>query len=373
MQLTMASVTYNNADLAAALLPDFCRLRRIGALILIVEIMALVFALIAPGSAQLLLARFVLISAYLQTISLLSAAGLCVLRRRMAHREGAPILLLAWALIVGVAVAVSALGYSVSREILDPSVLADETRSYFVLRNAIVAGLLGFLVLRYFSLRGQWEEHIRTESEVRYQSLSARIRPHFLFNCLNSIAALIAIKPAAAETMVEDLADLFRASLAKGDPLVTMAEEIDLVRKFARIEQTRLGARLGIDWDVAEDVMPMSIPRLTIQPLLENAVHHGAARSVGAVTIVLRAVLEGDMMVVEVTNPLPPDDADRHEKGSGTAIGNIAQRVRLLYGAEASLELHRGEDHFCARLQLPARPLDAEQSESSQNYASHNR
>ncbi|MHA7833264.1 MAG: sensor histidine kinase [Algiphilus sp.] len=358
---------------AAAALPDFCRLRRLAALALIVEIMALVFALIAPGSAQLLVARFVLISAYLQTISLLSAGGLCLLRRWMAERTGMPVFLLAWGLIVGVAVIVSALGYSLSREVLDPSVLTDEPRSYFILRNAMVAGLLGFLVLRYFSLRAQWEEHIRADSEVRYQSLSARIRPHFLFNCLNSIAALIAIKPAAAETMVEDLADLFRASLAKGDPLVTMAEEIDLVRKFARIEQTRLGARLGIDWDVAEDVMPMSIPRLTIQPLVENAVHHGAARSVGAVTIVVRAVLEDKTLVVEVINPLPPADADQHEKGSGTAIGNIAQRVRLLYGAEASLELHRGEEHFCARLQLPARPLDAEQSESSQNYASHNR
>lgn len=344
-------------------LPDFCRFRRLLALVAVVEVMALMFALIVPSETpQLLAARIVLTSAYLQIISLLCAAGLCALRRLLAGRPRSPVFLIAWLLIVAVAGVVSLAGYAASREFLDPGVLSGESRAWFVLRNAAVAALAGFLLLRYFAARAQWEDHIRTESEARYQSLSARIRPHFLFNCLNSIAALIAIKPAAAEAMVEDLSDLFRASLAKGDPQITMAEELDLVRKFARIEQTRLGARLGIDWDLPEAVMPMSIPRLTIQPLVENAVHHGAARTRGPVTIVVRAKLEGDLLVVEVINPTPPEDAETHSSGSQTAIANIAQRVRLLYGAEASLDLRREEGSFCARLQLPARPLNADGS-----------
>lgn len=344
---------------AAPPLPDFCRPRRLLALMAAVEVFALIFALVIPASPALFVARVVLISAYLQVISLLSAVGLCLLRRRLAGRSGYLVFALAWLLIVVVATLVSLGGYAVSREFLDPAVLSGESRAWFVLRNAAVAGLTGLLLLRYFAARAQWEEHVRAESEARYQSLSARIRPHFLFNCLNSIAALIAIKPQAAETMVEDLSDLFRASLAKGDPLITMAEELDLVRKFARIEQTRLGARLGIDWDLPEEVMDLSIPRLTIQPLVENAVHHGASRTVGPVTIVVRAKREDDLLVVEVVNPTPPEDAATHSSGSQTAVANIAQRVRLLYGAQASLELKREEGSFRARLQLPAHPLSA--------------
>lgn len=347
------------AEAEAAPLPDFCRPRRLLALMAAVEVFALIFALIIPASPAALLVRIVLISAYLQVISLLSAAGLCLLRRRLAGRSGVTVFALGWLLIVAVATLVSLGGFEASREFLDPEVLSGESRTWFVLRNAAVAALTGLLLLRYFAARAQWEEHVRAESEARYQSLSARIRPHFLFNCLNSIAALIAIKPQAAETMVEDLSDLFRASLAKGDPLITMAEELDLVRKFARIEQTRLGARLGIDWDLPEEVMDLSIPRLTIQPLVENAVHHGASRTVGPVTITVRAQREGDLLVVEVINPTPAEDAATHSSGSQTAVANIAQRVRLLYGAQASLELMREERSFRARLQLPAHPLSA--------------
>lgn len=345
-------------DSAAPPLPDFCRPRRLLALMAAAEVFALIFALIIPAATPgVLVARILLVSVYLQLISLLSAAGLCLLRRRLSGRSGFRVFAAGWLLIVASATLISLGGYEASREFLDPAVLSGESRTWFVLRNAAVAGLTGLLLLRYFAARAQWEEHVRAESEARYQSLSARIRPHFLFNCLNSIAALIAIKPQAAETMVEDLSDLFRASLAKGDPLISMAEELDLVRKFARIEQTRLGARLGIDWDLPEDVMDLSIPRLTIQPLVENAVHHGASRTVGPVTIVVRAKREDALLVVEVINPAPPEDAEMHSRGSQTAVANIAQRVRLLYGAEASLELKREERSFRARLQLPAHPL----------------
>lgn len=337
-------------------IPDFCRWRRILALVVTVQIVVTVFALLTPGSAVEVLMRLLLLTLYLQMICLLSAAGLCLLRRRLVEHSGLRVFMGAWLLIVAVAMVVSFGGYGLSREMLDPAYLREESRLAFVLRNGVVAALLGALLLRYFSARAQWEENVLAESEARYQSLSARIRPHFLFNCLNSIAALIAIKPAAAETMVEDLADLFRASLSKGSALITMAEELDLVRKFARIEQTRLGARLGLDWDIPEEVMPMSIPRLTIQPLVENAVHHGAARTNGPATIVVRARLEDELMVVEVINPVPPQDDPGH-RGSQTAVNNIAQRVRLLYGAKASLSLERQAGVFCARLQLPARPL----------------
>lgn len=334
-------------------IPDFCSgpylLRAVGA----TQLLAMAFALFAPGSLDFIIVRSILLTAYMQTITLLLVAGLCVLRRRV--RQPRASFTGALLLLVAVTALVSSVGYSITREIIDPSYLSDETRGRFVLRNVTVGTLAGALMLRYLWTRWAGEQYARTEDEARYQALSARIRPHFLFNSLNSIAALISTKPAAAETMVEDLADLFRAGLAARAQVVPIGDELELVRKFLRIEQTRLGARLGVEWDIPEAVMDLGVPMLTIQPLVENAVHHGVARMVGPATIVVRARLEDELLLLDVENPVLPADPAGHT-GSRTAVTNIAQRLRLIYGVRASLELKREADVFRARMRLPALP-----------------
>jgi two-component system sensor histidine kinase AlgZ len=339
-------------------IPDFCAPRHLLLAVATVQVLALAFALLFPGRTELILARFVMLTLYTQAITLIVMALLCALRRFLMRSDVAFAMCLGVILVV--TAGISAVGFSVTREVLDPAYLSDETRFAFVLRNTVVSALVGALLLSYFWARWQWEQHVRTESEARYQALSARIRPHFLFNSLNSIAALISIKPAAAETMVEDLADLFRASLSARAQVVPMSEELELVRKFFRIEQTRLGARLGVEWDIPEAVMDMGVPMLTIQPLVENAVHHGVARIVGPATVVVRARIDEDsMMVVDVENPVPPGDPPGHT-GSQTAVANIAQRVRLIYGDKSSLALSREDNVFRARMRFPARPAGAE-------------
>lgn len=337
----------------ASPIPDFCSgpylLRAVAA----TQLLALAFALVSPGGTDMVVVRGVMLTAYLQTITLLLVSSLCLLRR-VVRRPSASFLV-ALALLLLMTALVSSVGYSITREVIDPLYLSDESRAAFVLRNMLVAALAGSVMLRYLWTRWAGEQYARTEDEARYQALTARIRPHFLFNSLNSIAALISTKPAAAETMVEDLADLFRAGLAARAQVVPIGDELELVRKFLRIEQTRLGARLGIEWDIPEAVMDLGVPMLSIQPLVENAVHHGVARMVGPATIVVRARLEDDSLLLDVENPVPPADPAGHT-GSQTAVTNIAQRLRLIYGVRASLELKREADVFRARMRLPALP-----------------
>eukprot|EP01031_Cornospumella_fuschlensis_P016430 gene16430-20080_t len=131
------------------------------------------------------------------------------------------------------------------------------------------------LLLRYFFLQSQWRRQQQAELRARIESLQARIRPHFLFNSLNSIASLVVIDPYKAEQAVLDLSDLFRASLAKPGTLVSWAEELELSKRYLSIEQYRLGERLQLDWQVDDVPDDLPIPQLTLQPLLENALIYG--------------------------------------------------------------------------------------------------
>jgi two-component system, LytTR family, sensor histidine kinase AlgZ len=163
--------------------------------------------------------------------------------------------------------------------------------------------------------------------------------------------------------MVVDLSDLFRASLEKRGQLGTLAEELDLCRAYMRIEQLRLTGKLQIEWDVPDALMDWPLPMLVIQPIIENAVHHGISRMVeaGVIRVTIRELHR--RLVVEVENPVPPEDVSPENvsrTGNHIAVDNIAQRLNLIYGDEAKLEM--GKDPrvdgpvFRVRLTLPPRP-----------------
>ena len=131
------------------------------------------------------------------------------------------------------------------------------------------------LALRYFYVTHEWRRNVELQAQARVHALQARIRPHFLFNSMNTIAALTRSNPARAEEAVQDLADLFRANLSEKRNQIPLADEIDIARTYQRIEQLRLGDRLQVEWEV--DALPRDalVPGLTLQPLLENAIYHG--------------------------------------------------------------------------------------------------
>jgi len=346
----------NAAAPPASLIPDFSSLRALCTLAAVMELIVVVLMLAAPSdAAERTGLRFLQLSAYLQGMGLGCALALGVARRRLAAAQQNYIYVVCWLLLLAVTALWSALIWQLNQS-FHFGVLLGVPMGDFVRRNIAISAIVSLLLLRYFWERHQWEDQTRSESEARYLGLQARIRPHFLFNCLNSISALISTQPEKAEELVADLADLFRASLDERSPLVTLAEEIEIVKGYLRIEEARLENRLRVQWEIAPELLDARIPRLTIQPLVENAIYHGISRLAGDGLLHVSVRRERQALVVDVDNPLPPDDLPTR-KGTGLAVNNIVQRIKLIYGEQASLTI--GPDRsaqgalFRARLRLP--------------------
>ena len=318
-----------------ALIPNFCAGEAVWLMVFVMEMMALVLTLFTGQRGGQAMGTLLMFSLYLQWIGISSAIVLCTARRVLTGVSVGTVFFVCWGLLVLVTTLVADGAWWLSRVIPIGEPIGEPQQS-FVLRNVAISAILSLLLLRYFWGRAQLQEQVRADSEIRYLALQARIRPHFLFNSLNSIASLIATKPDQAEDMVIDLSELFRASLEKRNTLVTVAEEIEFVKTYMRIEQVRLGDKLWVNWNVAEAVLPARIPLLILQPLVENAVHHGVSRlrGRGGINVTLRR--SGAQLVIDVENPVPPDDAPKRES-TGVALENIAQRLKLTYGDGAEL------------------------------------
>ncbi len=223
----------------------------------------------------------------------------------------------------------------------------------FLLRNAVIAAIVSALVLRYFYVSHQWKRNVHMEAHSRIQALQARIRPHFLFNSMNTIASLTRSDPRAAEQVVEDLADLFRASLAENRQMVHLREEFEVARLYERIEKLRLGERLQVEWQI--DGLPQRalIPSLTVQPLLENAIYHGIEPLPDGGTVTINGRVQGKDIILEIVNPLTRDSNARRHDGNRMALENVRQRLELAFGGKASLKLTEDQDRFSVLLRLP--------------------
>ncbi|WP_373358156.1 sensor histidine kinase [Acinetobacter lactucae] len=204
--------------------------------------------------------------------------------------------------------------------------------------------LLGAFCLRYLYVREQWLHQQYAELNARIQAMQARIHPHFLFNSLNNVVSLITIDPDKAESMLISLSRLFRASFQELK-LVSLHEEIELSKQYLMIEQVRLGERLKVDWKIElspVQLKQITIPLLTLQPLLENSIFHGVEPMMGKATIgVLVEILQNQVSIV-ITNPYT-DDTINSRKGHGIALENVKQRLKAYYGNTVRFQVYKGE------------------------------
>lgn len=191
-------------------------------------------------------------------------------------------------------------------------------------------------------------------AEARLLALQSRMRPHFLFNSLNGVLALMRRDPARAEAMLEDLAELYRALLAEPHTPVPWYEELALARAYLAVEQVRLGERLQCVWHVDTVPAQVLLPPLTLQPLVENAVRHGIEPRPDGGTITIEAFRDDDRLVLFVRNPLPP--ANAATRGHGLALANLRERLALLYDDEARLRVYESDGEFVVQVRLPLRP-----------------
>jgi len=341
----------------AFFLPDFCAARAVLAIVLIVEIVAIVFAI----ARQALLGNFwvdlTVCSLFLLWIGLGCAAALCRARPRLAAMPANRAATIAIFLLVAVVGVVSEFVYQIGRiwsaELADVDSIFPTDHAGFLLRNLAVGFIVSALALRYFYVTAEWKRSVEMEALARIRALQARIRPHFLFNSMNTIASLTRSNPARAEQAIEDLADLFRASLSDAHTQISLKDEIEIARTHERIEQLRLGPRLRVEWDI--DALPMraQVPSLIIQPLLENAVYHGIEMLPAGGTVHIRGGVVQDRIEIEVRNPVVTQQGYGEREGNRMALENIRQRLELAWPGRARIETSNGDGEFRAKLVFP--------------------
>ncbi|EHR70237.1 Histidine kinase [Burkholderiales bacterium JOSHI_001] len=188
------------------------------------------------------------------------------------------------------------------------------------------------------------------DASARLAELQSRIRPHFLFNALNTAITLVQVDPQRAEGMLEDLAELFRVALAEAGASVSLDEEIDIARRYLAIEQLRFGKRLQLDWDLDPAAAAARVPPLVLQPLVENAVRHGVEPLSGGGRVKVRTQARHGMARILVSNTVGVAPS---RPGAGMALANVRERVKLLHDVGGSLETWREGDQFHARLSVP--------------------
>lgn len=338
-------------------IPELCEAEALLSLVLLAELLVLVLVLAEPMPAGFDWVRLALTSLFVQWIVLLSAALLCRLRPWLARLRAGLAGALSCALVVGLTLICSALAGHF--DLGGP--LPEESPLNFYLRHGLIALIMSALLLRHFYLHSQRRRQERAELQARIESLQARIRPHFLFNSLNSIASLVVTAPDKAEQAVLDLSDLFRASLARPGILVPWHEELALARRYLSIEHYRLGERLRLEWQVDGVPRDLPIPQLTLQPLLENALVHGIQPRIEGGLVRIEASYREGVFHLCVSNPCAVGSgAEMPSGGTRQALRNIDARLAALFGPRASLTVERRDGRHFTCLRYPCAGLTQE-------------
>ncbi|MGY1424262.1 sensor histidine kinase [Lysobacter sp. A289] len=310
------------------------------------ECLAVVLAL-APGVSGDRWIQFGLASMVIQWIALLALGTLYLFRRvlerirpqRLAYITLGLLLVNTW-LVVGLAWLFFGPAWPMGD--YEWAVLTSQLTGI-----VLAVGLLG---LAAFQNHWRGRLHAVRAKQSELQALQARIRPHFLFNTLNTGAALVHERPEEAERLLLDLADLFRAALA-GPRQISLEDELSLARRYLEIEALRFGDRLTIGWHLPRELPAVTVPALSIQPLVENAIRHGVERMASG-DIDVNVSTMPDTVVVRISNPLPPAGGLSF---AGHQVGLNASQVRIeaLTGGRGSVQTQVEAGRFIATVRLP--------------------
>jgi two-component system sensor histidine kinase AlgZ len=263
----------------------------------------------------------------------------CGLRRQLARwREPWQ-----WAVVLALGAASASLGWQLL------NLASDEPSGAFRLASVALAGLACAAVLLYW-LKLRERSQRPADALARLVELQSRIRPHFLFNTLNTAMALVRIDPQRAEGVLEDLSELFRVALAEADTVVSLDAEVELARRYLDIEQIRHGERLRVRWQLDPAAAAARVPPLLLQPLVENAVRHGVEPNEGGGDIEVRTRARGAEVEILVVNSVA---APSRQPGHGLALRNVRQRLRLMHDVAARFEVTPEPGRFSVRITLP--------------------
>ncbi|MCK5716687.1 MAG: histidine kinase [Thiomargarita sp.] len=339
-------------------LPNFCDVYPVFVGILVTELLA--FVLILTPLSQTgydwiyivnkdIFLDLAMVSLFLLWVTLTSMSVFCVVRPWLCYvKNDLIVAFLSYLIILLMTFIVSECAWHLNLAISSPLLIH---HWLFVGRNVGMSAIISAIALRYFYIQYYWKKEVEANANSRAQALQARIRPHFLFNCMNTIASLIRFQPKKAEQVVEEFADLFRASLSDSKMCVTFQEEVTLCRQYLDIETVRIGERLQVIWHIESIPKDALLPQLSLQPLLENAVYHGIQPLAEGGTIVITGKFEGHTIQIDIENPLA-ETLSPHQ-GNRIAQENIQERLLILYGSEGALNIQRYANTYHVTLIFP--------------------
>jgi two-component system, LytTR family, sensor histidine kinase AlgZ len=344
--------TYKNS-----FLPNFCSVDVLFIVVLSAELLAIVLSLSLPLYSRDVLIDLAMNSLFIQWIALTCVGILCYLRKYFATLSEQRAATFSYVIILLVAFVITELAWWSLYVYPDKIIIEQNMHGLFLLRSMTITAIIGAIVLRYLYIQHQWRKNIEAAASARYEALQSRIRPHFLFNCMNTIASLTRKAPELAEQSVEDLADLFRASLLDPAKLYKISDEWKLCQHYLRIEGHRLGDRLQVQWDISSLPEDALIPPLSLQPLLENAIYHGIERLAEGGTIYIHGELLDDHLKIKFSNPIPSAEFEDMHKGNKHAQENIRQRLNAIFVGESEMTIESENNQYSVKLTLPYKTL----------------
>ena len=321
----------------AELVYDTCQLGVVLRAVLFVQAIAWVAALYGAQSVVGWLELLAVLTAATLPSALIWLLVTCALKRRIGRLP----MPAQWAagIVLGAVSAIYGCGLLAWTGLVSPAPWLASSATGALIAAVIVAGLV-------------WRMRAKAPAgaTARLAELQARIRPHFLFNTLNSAIALVRAEPAKAESLLEDLSELFRHALADSQEAVPLQQELELAEHYLAIEKVRFGDRLRLEWNVDPTAAGARLPPLILQPLVENAVKHGVEPSPTGATVRISTKRRGSTVVIKVTNTVP---AGSGEPGNGLALDNVRQRLMLLHDVEGRFQSALVDGVYQVRLEIP--------------------
>lgn len=248
-----------------------------------------------------------------------------------------------------------------------PLVTADHIYIQFLVQSVFIRAFISFLavgwmamisIIYYSQIDQKENERRKAEAEklardAELYNLRQQLQPHFLFNSLNSINALIGFKPDEARRMIHQLSDFLRGTLKKDDQLqVSLAEELQHLNLYLDIEKVRFGHRLQTEISCDEKSKAAILPSLLLQPIVENAIKFGLYDTTGDVTVSIRAEMDGNFLVLMVQNPFDPQTS-RPRQGTGFGLRGVQRRLYLLFARNDLMETHANDNIFTTIIKVP--------------------
>ncbi len=326
------------------ILPDFTSITSIIHLMLLVELAVLILELSHDSGFDIDWQVVGVRSLFIQILVLSSVLINGLLLKFSSQNNYFRVVLFAFVSVSTITVVIS-----IMSQLIFPGVFPDE--SLWIIRNLSIALILTLILLRYFFILYRLKILERTNLESKLDSLRARIRPHFLFNSLNSIASLIFSDQNKAEQAIENLASLFRSSLKTSELYETVDQEIERCELYLAIEALRLGDRLEVIWTVDEDARGLPMPAMILQPLVENSVYHGISDLPQGGTIKIKVALADKNIVLDIENPMRVDKAS--SSGLNMALDNIARRLKVIFAESMHFKVSINSGTFAVNLRYP--------------------